>query len=234
MLDAADRRRLRHHDRAHRALAGVAVGASRPTRAAQPGAGHAARLRRPRSSCGSSPPRPVTGAPSPTTSRSTASHSKRASGSGCPGRWPTATRALFDDPDEVILDRKGNRHFSFGLGVHRCIGSNVARTVFKSMLTAVLDRMPDYRCDPDGTVHYETIGVIQGMQHLPATFTPGHRLGAASTTRWRSCSASVTSRGSPGRSPNARSRPSSAPSESRGFSPAVRSVSRPCRGICRV
>ncbi|CDO32311.1 cytochrome P450 [Mycolicibacterium vulneris] len=75
------------------------------------------------------------------------------------------------------MGRTGNRHFSFGLGVHRCIGSNVARTVFKSMLTGVLDRMPDYRCDPAGAVHYETIGVIQGMQHLPATFTPGRRIG---------------------------------------------------------
>jgi cytochrome P450 len=28
-----------------------------------------------------------------------------------------------------------------------------------------------------GAVHYETIGVIQGMQHLPATFTPGPRVG---------------------------------------------------------
>jgi hypothetical protein len=54
----------------------------------------------------------------------------------------------------------------------------VARTVFKSMLTAVLDRMPDYRCDPEGTVHYECIGVIQGMRKLPATFTPGPRIGA--------------------------------------------------------
>jgi hypothetical protein len=45
------------------------------------------------------------------------------------------------------------------------------------MLTAVLDRMPDYRCEPGGAVHYETIGVIQGMQNLPATFTPGPRLG---------------------------------------------------------
>ena len=75
------------------------------------------------------------------------------------------------------MDRKGNRHFSFGIGVHRCVGSNVARTVFKSMLTAVLDRMPDYTCDPEGTVHYDSIGVIQGMRNLPATFTPGKRLG---------------------------------------------------------
>jgi cytochrome P450 len=88
--------------------------------------------------------------------------------------WAMANRdpSLFDEPNEIVLARKGNRHFSFGIGVHRCVGSNVARTVFKSMLTAVLDRMPDYMCDPEGTEHYETIGVIQGMKHLPARFTP--------------------------------------------------------------
>lgn len=93
--------------------------------------------------------------------------------------WAMANRdpAVFQNADAIILDRKRNRHFSFGAGVHRCIGSNVARTVFKSMLLAVLDRMPDYRCDPEGTVHYESIAVIQGMQHLPATFTPAKRLG---------------------------------------------------------
>lgn len=93
--------------------------------------------------------------------------------------WAMANRdpAVFSDPDRVVMDRKGNRHFSFGLGVHRCIGSNVARTVFKAMLTAVLDRMPDYECVAEGTVHYDSIGVIQGMRHLPATFTPGPRLG---------------------------------------------------------
>jgi cytochrome P450 len=93
--------------------------------------------------------------------------------------WAMANRdpSVFEDPNKVIMDRKGNRHFSFGIGVHRCVGSNVARTVFKSMLTAVLDRMPDYVCDPEGAEHYESIGVIQGMKHLPATFTPGKRLG---------------------------------------------------------
>jgi cytochrome P450 len=93
--------------------------------------------------------------------------------------WAMANRdpAVFPEPNKLILDRKGNRHFGFGLGIHRCIGSNLGRTVFKSMLNAVLDRIPDYRCDPEGTVHYETIGVIQGMRHLPATFTAGRPLG---------------------------------------------------------
>ncbi|MEU6198612.1 cytochrome P450 [Streptomyces sp. NPDC047061] len=94
--------------------------------------------------------------------------------------WAMSNRdpAVFDHPDEIDLRRTGNRHHSFGLGIHRCIGSNVARMVFKRMLIAVLDRMPDYRCDPHGTVHYESVAVINGMQHLSATFTPGPRLGA--------------------------------------------------------
>ncbi|TCN50048.1 cytochrome P450 [Rhodococcus sp. SMB37] len=93
--------------------------------------------------------------------------------------WAMANRdpELFDDPNNIDLERRGNRHFSFGLGIHRCVGSNMARMVFKRMLLAVLDRMPDYKVDVEGTVHYDTIGVIQGMRHLPATFTPGPRLG---------------------------------------------------------
>ena len=94
--------------------------------------------------------------------------------------WAMANRDpnVFAEPNTIDMARKGNRHHSFGLGIHRCIGSNVARTVFKRMVTAVLDRMPDYMCDPDGTVHYDTVGVINGIKNLPATFTPGVRIGA--------------------------------------------------------
>jgi cytochrome P450 len=86
---------------------------------------------------------------------------------------PTA----FEEPDEVVIDRFPNRHAGFGLGVHRCIGSNLARMTFKTMLTAILERLPDYRLDPDGAVRYEDIGTINGYKHLPATFTPGARRG---------------------------------------------------------
>ena len=93
--------------------------------------------------------------------------------------WAMANRdeTVFPDPHTVHLDRTGNRHASFGLGIHRCIGSNVARATFKTMLTQVLDRMPDFVCEPGGAVHYDTIGIINGMKHLPATFTPGERQG---------------------------------------------------------
>ncbi|MBY4039243.1 cytochrome P450 [Rhodococcus fascians] len=93
--------------------------------------------------------------------------------------WAMANRNadIFPNPHEIDLERSGNRHASFGLGGHRCIGSNVARNLFKRMLTQVLDRIPDFKCDPEGTVHYGTVGVINGMKNLPATFTPGKRLG---------------------------------------------------------
>jgi cytochrome P450 len=94
--------------------------------------------------------------------------------------WAMANRdaTVFEDPHTIHLDRTGNRHASFGLGIHRCIGSNVARATFKTMLKAVLDRMPDFACDAAGAVHYDTVGVINGMKNLPATFTPGTRIGA--------------------------------------------------------
>jgi cytochrome P450 len=80
---------------------------------------------------------------------------------------------VFPDPDEIVLDRFPNRHAAFGLGVHRCIGSNIARVGFKTLLREVLRRLPDYRIDRDGVVQYESIGIINGYKHLPATFTPG-------------------------------------------------------------
>jgi len=68
------------------------------------------------------------------------------------------------------------------------------------MLTAVLDRMPDYRCNPETTVHYDTIRVIQGMRHLPATFKPAARRGAGIEKHSRGYNASATNKDSPDRS----------------------------------
>ena len=93
--------------------------------------------------------------------------------------WAMANRdpKTFENPNEIVLDRKANRHQAFGLGVHRCIGSNMGRAMYKRMVLAVLDRMPDFVCDPAGTVAYETVGTMNGMRHLPATFTPGPKVG---------------------------------------------------------
>ena len=86
-------------------------------------------------------------------------------------------RDAFDDPDEIVRDRFPNRHAAFGLGVHRCIGSNLARMTFKTMLGEVLARVPEYRCQEGGAVRYEDIGTINGYKHLPADFPAGEREG---------------------------------------------------------
>jgi cytochrome P450 len=83
----------------------------------------------------------------------------------------------FDEPDEIVIDRFPNRHAGFGLGVHRCIGSNLARMTFKTMLSVVLERLRDYRLEEGGAVRYEDIGTINGYKHLPATFSPRSREG---------------------------------------------------------
>ncbi len=87
--------------------------------------------------------------------------------------------AVFDDPDEIVLDRFPNKHAAFGLGVHRCIGSNLARMTFKTMLGQVLHDLPGYALVREGIVRYEDIGTINGFKHLPATFPSRPRQGLA-------------------------------------------------------
>jgi cytochrome P450 len=94
----------------------------------------------------------------------------------------------FPDPDTVILDRFPNRHAAFGLGNHRCIGSNIARMQFKTIMWETLDRIPEYAIDYDGVERYTTIGIINGYKQMPTTFPPGTRLGpglAATMELWQ-------------------------------------------------
>lgn len=107
--------------------------------------------------------------------------------SGCPMRkgdrallaWSSANRdpAQFDRPDEVDLDRWPNRHTAFGMGVHRCAGAHLGRAIARELLGQILARMPDYVIDEGGLETYAHQGVNAGYQRIPATFTPGPRLG---------------------------------------------------------
>ena len=95
--------------------------------------------------------------------------------------WASANRdaAVFERPDEVVLDRFPNRHSAFGLGAHRCLGSNFARLEFGILLREVLRRMPDYEIDLARAERYESIGIVNGWVQLPARFTPGARAGSS-------------------------------------------------------
>ena len=85
--------------------------------------------------------------------------------------------AEFDNPDEIKLDRFPNRHQAFGLGLHRCLGSNFTRMEFRVVLEEVLERMPDFVVDRSGSERYGTSASSTAGHHA-ATFTPGPRLGS--------------------------------------------------------
>ena len=79
----------------------------------------------------------------------------------------------FPDADTFVIDRNPNRHVSFGVGIHRCPGSHLARITFSEMITAVLDRMPDFHIDPDGssttpTGRWSAVGSACPRRSLPA------------------------------------------------------------------
>jgi cytochrome P450 len=65
--------------------------------------------------------------------------------------WAAANHdpAVFEDPDEIVLDRFPNRHTTFGLGIHRCLGSNFARAELALMLKEILRRLPEYEVDEE-------------------------------------------------------------------------------------
>ena len=92
--------------------------------------------------------------------------------------WAAANHdpAVFDQPDQIVLDRSPNRHTTFGVGVHRCLGSNFARAELALMLGEVLKRIPDYRIVEAESVKYPTIGIVNGWVSMPATFTPSQRV----------------------------------------------------------
>jgi cytochrome P450 len=93
--------------------------------------------------------------------------------------WLSANRdeQVFDRPDEVRFDREVNAHLAFGVGPHRCIGSHMARSLFRVLLGEVLTRIPDYRIDRDATRFYQGNPELNGVVRMPATFTPGPRKG---------------------------------------------------------
>jgi cytochrome P450 len=82
--------------------------------------------------------------------------------------FPAANRdpAQFDRADEVIIDREANRHAAFGLGIHRCLGSHLARMELRVALEAWLQRIPDFTLADPSAVTWAA-GQVRGPRTLP-------------------------------------------------------------------
>jgi cytochrome P450 len=87
--------------------------------------------------------------------------------------------AVFEQPDQLDLQRPRNPHVAFGLGIHRCIGSNLARLSITAAINEILERAHNIRLTPQTEVHF-TPGGGRHPKTLPITFQ--HRTGAAPTT----------------------------------------------------
>jgi cytochrome P450 len=82
--------------------------------------------------------------------------------------FPAANRdpAQFERAGEVVVDRAVNRHAAFGLGIHRCLGSHLARMELRVALAAWLERVPEFSLADPGAVTWST-GQIRGPRSLP-------------------------------------------------------------------
>ena len=95
---------------------------------------------------------------------------------GCPMKaeewillsFPAANRdpEAFDRPNEVLIDRQPNRHAAFGLGIHRCAGSHLARMEIRVALEEFLHAFPVFElADPDAVSW--SAGQVRGPRVLP-------------------------------------------------------------------
>jgi cytochrome P450 len=88
--------------------------------------------------------------------------------------WASANvdPAVFEDPMAVDLSRKPNRHMSFAVGLHRCLGSHLARMEMVSALSRFHERIPAYTVTEGDQVAYKSIPGIRQAIRIPITFEP--------------------------------------------------------------
>lgn len=87
---------------------------------------------------------------------------------GAAGRDPEA----FGHPDELDLDRPHCRHLTFGAGVHRCIGSNLARLQLRVAIEQLVARLSPFSIPEGGEVTYLSMQ-SRGPNSIPLEFAPG-------------------------------------------------------------
>ncbi|MPZ67763.1 MAG: cytochrome P450 [Pseudonocardiaceae bacterium] len=77
--------------------------------------------------------------------------------------------SVFENPDEVVIDRKPNRHLAFGAGIHSCPGMPLAKAEIRIVVQTLLDRIPGFRVagEIERTDPLEGGGRHLGVRKLP-------------------------------------------------------------------
>ena len=82
--------------------------------------------------------------------------------------FPAANRDPddFPDADTVIIDREQNRTCAFGVGIHRCAGSNLARMELRVAIEEWLEAIPEFRLQDGAEVTWAG-GQVRGPRTIP-------------------------------------------------------------------
>jgi cytochrome P450 len=76
----------------------------------------------------------------------------------------------FPNAGEPVWDREVNRHLAFGGGIHRCLGSHLARLELRIAVREWHRRIPDYRIKPGTELNF-TAG-IRTLDRFPMLIGP--------------------------------------------------------------
>ena len=82
--------------------------------------------------------------------------------------FPAANRdpTVFPDADKIVIDREDNRHATFGHGIHRCIGSNLARMDLTVALEEWMKRYPVFTLADGARIEWSK-GPVRGPRTVP-------------------------------------------------------------------
>jgi cytochrome P450 len=72
----------------------------------------------------------------------------------------------FPSPEHFDLDRENKNHLIFGAGPHRCLGSHLARIELQALYQVVLNKLPEFRLDPDKRPTFHA-GNMLAVSYLP-------------------------------------------------------------------
>ena len=76
--------------------------------------------------------------------------------------------AMYPDPDRLDITRTNIKPFSFGGGIHFCLGAQLARIESDVAISTLLQRLPELRLDNVETPDWRPNFVLRGLRALPA------------------------------------------------------------------
>jgi cytochrome P450 len=84
--------------------------------------------------------------------------------------YPSANRdeAAFPDPFVFRVDREPNEHLGFGIGVHYCLGANLARLELQEIVRRLVPRLDEVELA--GPIERMRSSFVGGIKHMPIRY----------------------------------------------------------------